>query len=222
MTKKSLSWNGDTFLSLLWGKGRQRKTDGAGEKAKEQGGWKCVSRLIRGQREKMETGSLSDRERVNDSKSGTEKQGGGEDSPWAQIKAPHSHLKILTRGLSQWPITHPHQHIPNPEHIHRCRWAHSGWHQPRRLHTPRPGQTEQRTASVSWFISALKKYIQWNERTEAEEGCILILQIPLGSDTVSRAWRRLNIIDGLCNCGGYPGPISFQVIRQREQTNRGM
>ena len=28
--------------------------------------------------------------------------------------------------------------------------------------------------------------------------------------------RRLNIIDGLHNCGGYPGQISFQVIRQSE------
>lgn len=97
---------------------------------------------------------------------------------WMIKEAFHSHFKILTRALSQWPITHQHQHIPNPEHIHRCRWAHSGWHQPRRLHTPRPGQREQRTASILWFNPALKKYIQWNERTEVEEGAYWLCRFP--------------------------------------------
>lgn len=87
----------------------------------------------------------------------------------SKIKASHSHLQILTRGLSEWPITHPHRHIPNPERIHRCHWAHSGWHQPRRLHTPRPGQTEQRTTSSSWFICTMEqvhpmKWKSWGRR----------------------------------------------------------
>lgn len=63
-------------------------------------------------------------------------------------------------------------------------------------------------------VHPIKKKIK--KRSEADEGCILI---PPGSDTVRRAWRRLNIIDGLCNCGGYPGPISFQVIRQKDKPN---
>lgn len=55
-------------------KKREKKINGARQKAKKQECWRCVSRLIRGHRKKMETGSVSDKEKVNDSRSGTEVQ----------------------------------------------------------------------------------------------------------------------------------------------------
>lgn len=91
-----------TFLSILCDKGTQ--------------GMEMCTRIDKMDREKKNTASLSNGERVNDGRSGTAAGGGV-----GGIKASHSHLKILTHGLSWRPITHPHQHIPNPERIHRCR-----------------------------------------------------------------------------------------------------
>lgn len=131
-----------------------------------------------------------------------------EKTDWERRQKTRGGWRFVSRG--QGPITHPHQHNPSPGHRHHCRWAHSGWHQPRRLHTPRPGRENKGQRAACEEAHSVQS------KSKAERGCRLI---PLGSDTVSRAWIRLNVIDGLCNCGGYPGPISFQVIRQREGTN---
>lgn len=90
--------------------------------------------------------------------------------------------------LKQGPITHPHQRNPNPGRIRRCRWARSGWRQPRRLRTPRPGRTEQRTVSVLWIIFTVRECV-----SSETKKCISYILI--GWDTVSRSWRWLNRID---------------------------
>lgn len=77
--------------------------------------------------EEMETGILRDKERVKDSRRGTEAQVGGDGwAPGADKRVTADVPRSLARYFNPWPphngpITHPRQRFPNPERIHRCR-----------------------------------------------------------------------------------------------------
>lgn len=144
---------------------------------------------------------------MNDGRSRTEEREEG----WVGgIKAPHSHLEILTRGLDRL-LTHIGASQTQDTSVAAAEHAADDVSQDACAHLGLDGQNKGQRASCD--SSEEERPIGGKINKQKEE----TKQTRDESLGLEYCKKSSSGIDGLCNCGGCPGPISFQVNRQKDK-----